>query len=1521
MGVLKLKSDKKKREKEKETKIDYAKCLKRTKIKEQIIRKDSESEFDLSIFAKTDHASNKIRQLNYAKLVKAIRKNKNLIANHVQKILEIYGKGIIDDDENVRNYSSKIFYHLVNSHIDFDVFHGKIKTCLFHSLKMGRVSLKVLNLELCHSFFFTKIHYCHKFFYEFLSNILGCFVSLPIEKQVTTVKYFFLLFKHKGRFKRGGSKFPSGVKQQGRDASMEETHNDIAEEEGPPHGQVPDDQSTGHPDNCYEFITRTNKRNSCNDPFLLKKEKKTKIQVGTKMEIFTKLLQCLHNFMDEVVYNSMSVDLIHLYTQILKVITFMIKKKKKTILKQEMMILVNNFLNRAMGVINEHAAELSSSKKVLKMIFYFVLLVLSLCGKEANHFEDANRKVPMNYVGLVKYCLSIYFYALLRCDFFTVENVDQQRSGDTPEGDVKRGDSFHHSEGEGHTEVNTHVVNKFSDGKRKKGTHKKVEKYAMKYFHLLVCLYEMFIHRKDKKSLLQDGASREGKTSGKNTDQKDKSNNSNIAYSHAERIIKLVEKKVQTYEDRGEIRVLCGLVLKYLSNFSQSSIDQMDHFCYFVIIIAQQANGGVNQTDYVGAPVGGRPSTTQHQNTQRSNNQWRSTDHSDEGGSQNRMSSFAFLTTPFVMVLLADCECFINNNFFDTFFETFNDEERIRTMEAISFVQNGGSTINIVTRQTFDCFVGKLFPILYRCDSALFVNNCLFFLSFLSVNKRKVKKAYVDFNHCIGTRLEMEELLRLDVRSHLDDVMKDKGEILIDHFLGKNRHVIQSFEIISNLYFVFQNRNRKLLLFIYFLILKFEEGRSSTRFALGEEEAMVLLDRVFRTPLWNDYTCVANIHGGGFPLVGLSPEKGLQGDGEVSPDGGTPLLLCEEKCTFRINKDYLYREDFLLFFLKMSLSEWNFIVRNDIYTVLHVNCSDGDGHTTTDGHFSGGEKYANLIFIIKRMAFIISNVNIWMERKGKNLNNSLFIMDYLFGVMERVGLTSLPMGGNPNGCDRLFVLVKVAFLFYFASFNLFPCLLFKRRGSFQPEGGAIDNGKDRMGREVTDVLAVAKEDESDLQADEAVGKEHIYYHHNAGVTVDVSTFVTFVKEALSKNGNKEEESQLDKFAYVMPHCQMACRFFDVLFEQGIIYTCSVNEDLQQMESMNLEYNLSTHIEFQKMLTKIESSITIVSLSSIVDLPVRGIIKLLTITIFKMSLNRNILYARLVNNSDCIYLNEYLYDLNFFFFFHHFVSCLIQRIGSLSDGPFCQRSYYSISFLIDTLLCAYCIMEEVAKTMEMTPSWGATTDEADKADQADNPDGPDMMAEPPRAAAKRSLQKLNERLRCTLNEMAQKEERYLFPRPTEKNLIAGEMSKRDRFSFRYYVGHEGKFGHEFLEFEFNSKGRLRYANNSNYKNDKIIRKEAYVSKSVLNELKRIIEESEICKESDKLWPAPDKVGKQELEIFLDGNEYYFTTSKIGSLSDLKQCDDPEGLRVFYYLVQDLKCFVFSLICLHFRIKPV
>jgi protein mago nashi len=102
---------------------------------------------------------------------------------------------------------------------------------------------------------------------------------------------------------------------------------------------------------------------------------------------------------------------------------------------------------------------------------------------------------------------------------------------------------------------------------------------------------------------------------------------------------------------------------------------------------------------------------------------------------------------------------------------------------------------------------------------------------------------------------------------------------------------------------------------------------------------------------------------------------------------------------------------------------------------------------------------------------------------------------------------------------------------------------------------------------------------------------------------------------------------------------------------------------------------------------------------------------------------------------------------------------------------------------------------------------------------------------------------------------------------------------------------------------------------------MIRKETYVNESVMAELKRIIDDSEVMKEDDSNWPEPDRVGRQELEVVLGDEHISFTTAKIGSLLDVQESKDPEGLRIFYYLVQDIKCFVFSLIGLHFKIKPI
>ncbi|KAF8889002.1 mago nashi [Infundibulicybe gibba] len=129
------------------------------------------------------------------------------------------------------------------------------------------------------------------------------------------------------------------------------------------------------------------------------------------------------------------------------------------------------------------------------------------------------------------------------------------------------------------------------------------------------------------------------------------------------------------------------------------------------------------------------------------------------------------------------------------------------------------------------------------------------------------------------------------------------------------------------------------------------------------------------------------------------------------------------------------------------------------------------------------------------------------------------------------------------------------------------------------------------------------------------------------------------------------------------------------------------------------------------------------------------------------------------------------------------------------------------------------------------------------------------------------------------------------------------SEADPFYLRYYTGHSGKHGHEFLEF------------------DTLMAERDVGWPIVLKELKRIVESSEITKEDDTNWPKKNIVGKQELEIRIGSDHIAFETAKIGSLVDIQDSEDPEGLRVFYYLVQDLKCLIFSLISLHFKIKPI
>ncbi|TPX11597.1 uncharacterized protein E0L32_007808 [Thyridium curvatum] len=178
------------------------------------------------------------------------------------------------------------------------------------------------------------------------------------------------------------------------------------------------------------------------------------------------------------------------------------------------------------------------------------------------------------------------------------------------------------------------------------------------------------------------------------------------------------------------------------------------------------------------------------------------------------------------------------------------------------------------------------------------------------------------------------------------------------------------------------------------------------------------------------------------------------------------------------------------------------------------------------------------------------------------------------------------------------------------------------------------------------------------------------------------------------------------------------------------------------------------------------------------------------------------------------------------------------------------------------------------------------------------------------------------------------------------------STSEPFYLRYYSGHSGRFGHEFLV----SRIRVRFPGGrrrperggavcqqlelpqrqSDQERESVLTAPntaswgkitdsdniaVCVSSLVIDEIRRIVKSSEIMKEDDGKWPQKNKDGRQELEIKIGNDHISFETAKIGSLVDVTESSDPEGLRVFYYLVQDLKALVFSLISLHFKIKPI
>ncbi|KNH09453.1 hypothetical protein XU18_0138 [Perkinsela sp. CCAP 1560/4] len=139
--------------------------------------------------------------------------------------------------------------------------------------------------------------------------------------------------------------------------------------------------------------------------------------------------------------------------------------------------------------------------------------------------------------------------------------------------------------------------------------------------------------------------------------------------------------------------------------------------------------------------------------------------------------------------------------------------------------------------------------------------------------------------------------------------------------------------------------------------------------------------------------------------------------------------------------------------------------------------------------------------------------------------------------------------------------------------------------------------------------------------------------------------------------------------------------------------------------------------------------------------------------------------------------------------------------------------------------------------------------------------------------------------------------------------------------RYFVGHRGKYGREFIEFSFESNGVLKYINDSSYKKDGSLSDCFVCEEKIIETVRNLIQESGIFRCNDANWPLPNQGGRQELEIAINDVHYSFVTSKINSTEEAKSCEDPQGVATFYKFVQDIRSLFNALVQIHRQASPV
>lgn len=126
---------------------------------------------------------------------------------------------------------------------------------------------------------------------------------------------------------------------------------------------------------------------------------------------------------------------------------------------------------------------------------------------------------------------------------------------------------------------------------------------------------------------------------------------------------------------------------------------------------------------------------------------------------------------------------------------------------------------------------------------------------------------------------------------------------------------------------------------------------------------------------------------------------------------------------------------------------------------------------------------------------------------------------------------------------------------------------------------------------------------------------------------------------------------------------------------------------------------------------------------------------------------------------------------------------------------------------------------------------------------------------------------------------------------------------------------------YVKFELNSDGELYYSNQGDGGAD-VIKRRVFLSDVVLEEVRLLVQESNLFDCSDRNWPeGRSREGQMELGILLDGKRVRFFTSANLSATVIATSKDAAGLMRYNHLCSNLRVLFTDLLALHFKSRPV